>query len=329
MKNLAIIVILTAICLPAEKCMSQTEGDSTKSAKAALVEAELISFGEAGLRVRSAAGEEQLFPLDDLQAYRLKEGRLQVKHASGRVISLPPEALGDSAVLREGEWRMISLSGADARGIEVDVIDRGKETVRLRTCDGPEEYEIDDLVSYRVRDDRIQVKHTSGMVLVIAQNIANKDVPASSEWKNISGENAAQREALFPGSKRRGKALSDFEKEMKKAFGDVPMSLIWLGIACLVVDIAFLICFGLVICTMLLNGEITTGLLCVVFTCVIGGGPLMGLYYGWSNCQAWRIQKLMIVWSVLWVVGLALNVIVWVTLPDLLAQIDPRFAGCQ
>ena len=56
---------------------------------------------------------------------------------------------------------------------------------------------------------------------------------------------------------------------------------------------------------------------------------MMGLYYGWRNCQAWRIQKLMIVWSVLWVIGIALNVILWVTLPDLLIQMDPRFAGPQ
>ena len=326
MKNLAAIVILTAMCLPAENCMSQTQEDSSHSTGADVVQAELISFGEQGLRVRSAAGDEEFFPLDDLQAYRLKDGRLQVKHVSGRVIALPSEALGDSAVLQDGEWRMLSLRGVDARYVDVDVVDRYKETVHLRSRDGEHEYQIDELAAYRVKDGKIQVKHESGIVLVISQEIAAKRSPASGEWRNISGKNSAHREALFPGSRRKRGAVSSMEAELEKALGDIPVGLVALGIACLVVDIAFMICFGLVICTMFLNGEITTGLICVALTCVIGCGPMVGLYYGWSNCQAWRIQKLMIAWSVLWVIGIALNIILWTTLPDLLMQMDPRFA---
>ena len=332
MKTLSAIVILLVLYVPARQCMSQTGGDSASPSAEHIVEAELISFGEGGLRVRSAAGEEELFPLDDLQAYRLMNGKLEVKHISGKVMALPPEALGDSTALKEGQWNMLSLEGVDAQYVDVEVVGRDDNELRLRTLDGKHEYEISELIAYRVKGGRVQIRHESGIVLVTPLEIADKAVPTTGgKWRNISGENSARREALFPGSRRRRAAASSFAKEWEKAFGklpdEIPTGLIALGLACLVVDIAFLICFGLVICAMFLNGEITTGLVCIAFTCVVGGGPIMGLYYGWRNCQAWRIQKLMIVWSVLWVIGIALNIILWITLPDLLMQMDPRFAG--
>ena len=331
MKTLSAIVILLILYLPARQCMSQTGGDSANTSAVDVVEAELIGFSKHGLRVRSAAGAEELFPLDDLQAYRLVDGRLEVKHISGRVMALPPEALGDSTSLKEGQWQMLSLDGVDARYVDVEVVGRDSDDeIRLRTLDGEHEYEIGELVAYRVKGGKVQIKHESGIVLVTRLEIVSEAArTAGGKWRNISGENSARREALFPGSRRRQGAVSSMEKELEEIFGEIPLSLIALGLACLVVNIALLICFGLVICAMFLNGEITTGLVCTALTCVTGSGPLLGLYYGWRNCQAWRIQKLMIVWSVLWVIGIALNIILWVSLPDLLMQLDPRLVAGQ
>ena len=330
MKTLSAIVILLVLHVPARQCMSQAGGDSPGTSAADVVEVELISFSERGLRVRSAAGEEELLPLDDLQAYRLMNGRLEVKHISGRVMVLPPEALGDSTALKEGQWHMLSLGGVDAQYADVEVVGRDDEEIRLRTLDGEHEYELSELVSYRVKDGRVQIRHESGMVLVVSKEITDgAAATASGKWQNISGDDSARRKALFPGVRRSREVASSMEKELEKVFGDIPMSLIALGLACLVVDLAFMICFGLVICAMFLNGEITSGLICIALTCVMGFGPLIGLYYGWANCQAWRIQKLMVAWSVVWVIGIALNIILWTTIPDILMQMDPGLAGIQ
>ena len=329
MKTLSAIVVLLVLCVPAGQSLSQTGGDSASTSAAHVVEAQLISFGEQGLRVRSATGEEEFFPLDDLQAYRLMNGRLEVRHISGGIMALPPEALGDSTDLQEGQWKMLSLDGLDAQYVNVEVVDDGGE-IRLRTLNGKDEYEISELVAYRVKNDRIQMRHESGIVLMISEKIAGETAATSSgKWQKISGDDLARRKALFPGVRRSQKAAASMEKELKKVFGDVPMGLIALGLACLVVNLAFFICFGLLICSMFLNGEITTGLVCTALTCVTGLGPLVGLYYGWTNCQAWRIQKLMVAWSILWVIGIALNIVLWATLPDILMQMDPGFADCR
>ena len=331
MKTLSAIVILLILYVPARQCMSQTGGgDSAGTSAEHVVEVELISFGKQGLRVRSAAGEEELFPLDDLQAYRLVNGKLEVKHISGRVMVLPAEALGDSTALKEGRWHILSPGGMDAQYARVEVVDRDDEEICLRTLDGEHEYELSELMAYRVKNGKVQIRIESGVVLVVSQEIAGKaGATTSGKWRNISGDDSARRKTLFPGITRSQEVASSMEKEIEEVFGDIPMSLIALGLACLVVNVAFVICFGLVICAMFLNGEITSGLVCIALTCVMGGGPLIGLYYGWTNCQAWRIQKLMVVWSILWVIGIALNIVMWATLPDLLMQMDPKFAGCQ
>ena len=255
-------------------------------------------------------------------------GRLEVRHISGGIMALPPEALGDSTALKEGQWKMLSLDGLDAQYVNVEVVD--DDEIRFRTLDGKDEYEMSELVAYRVKNDRIQMRHESGIVLMISEKIAGETAATSSgKWQNISGDDLARRKALFPGARRSQKAAASMEKELKKVFGDVPMGLIALGLACLVVNLAFFICFAVLICAMFLNGEITTGLVCTALTCVTGLGPLVGLYYGWTNCQAWRIQKLMVAWSILWVIGFALNIVLWATLPDMLMQIDPGLADCR
>ena len=325
MKPLSLIVILLVLHLPARQCMSQMGGDSAATAAAHVVEAELISFGEHGLRIRSAAGEE-LLPLDDLQAYRLRNGRLEVKHISGKVMVLPPEALGDSTALREGKWKMLSLEGVDARYTDVEVVARGGEEICFRTSDGEHEYELSELTAYRVRNGKVEIKHESGVVLLVSREIADKAAKSSGQWRNLSGDNSARYNALFRGTRRSREVASSIGKEFEEVFGDIPSGWVALMLATMVVNIAGFICFGLVVCAMFLNGEVTSGLVCIGLTCVTGLGPLTGLYWGWANCQAWRIQKLMVVWSVLWVIGIALNVIFFVTLPDLLSHSE--FAGC-
>lgn len=329
MKTLSTIAILLVLHVPASRCMSQTEGDSAGRSATHVVEAELISFGEQGLRVRSSAGAEELIPLEDLQAYRLMNGRLEVKHISGRLVVLPAEALGDSTALKEGQWKILSLDGVGHRYANVEVVDCDGEVVNLKTLDGQHEYQLSELTAYRVQNGKVEVKHESGIVLLISQEIADEDAKSSGQWQILSGDDTARYDALFRGTRRGREAVSSFWKEIEKEFGDIPAGLIGLLLAGIVVDIAFFICFGLLICAMFLNGEVTTGLVCIGLTCITGLGPLAGLYYGWSNCQAWRVQKLMVVWSVLWVIGIALNVVVIATLPELLMQMNPQFAGCQ
>lgn len=84
------------------------------------------------------------------------------------------------------------------------------------------------------------------------------------------------------------------------------MEMLLLGLS-VVIGIGSLICFIMVLVAMFQNGANGLGIACAVLI-LCGIGPLIALIAGWINAKAWRIEKLMLIWTVLIVAGIILNI---------------------
>jgi hypothetical protein len=74
--------------------------------------------------------------------------------------------------------------------------------------------------------------------------------------------------------------------------------------------LGILICFVLVVVQMFNRGETTMGIVSIVLLFCCGIGELIVFIYGWIKSRDWGITNLMLIWTVLWVlgiVGLVLN----------------------
>lgn len=73
--------------------------------------------------------------------------------------------------------------------------------------------------------------------------------------------------------------------------------------------IGSLVCFILVLIKMFQNNETTMGIVCIVTLLLCGLGGLIAFILGWINVSTWRIQQIMMIWTLCVVVGILLNVL--------------------
>ncbi|MBL8825742.1 MAG: hypothetical protein JNM18_02065 [Planctomycetaceae bacterium] len=70
-----------------------------------------------------------------------------------------------------------------------------------------------------------------------------------------------------------------------------------------VIGIGSLVCFVMVLIQMFQRGQTGVGIASIVLS-LCGIGPLIALVYGWIKASEWGIQKLMLVWTGLIVIGM-------------------------
>ena len=83
------------------------------------------------------------------------------------------------------------------------------------------------------------------------------------------------------------------------------------------VGVASLVCFVLVLIKMFQHNQTALGITCIVLIFVCGIGGLVAFIMGWVNVKAWKIDKVMIAWTVSIVVGMALGLAGGFTMPAL------------
>lgn len=98
-----------------------------------------------------------------------------------------------------------------------------------------------------------------------------------------------------------------------------------LGLVSIAVGLGILVCFIMVVVKMFQNGKTSLGIVSIVtYCCLIGN--IIALVVGWQNADRWRIRNLMITYSVLFAVGVLLNLI---TLPGQVAQFQEAMRQAQ
>ncbi len=70
-----------------------------------------------------------------------------------------------------------------------------------------------------------------------------------------------------------------------------------------VIGIGSLVCFVMVLIQMFQRGQTGLGIASIVLS-LCGIGPLIAFVYGWIKASEWGIQKLMLAWTGLIVVGM-------------------------
>ena len=70
-----------------------------------------------------------------------------------------------------------------------------------------------------------------------------------------------------------------------------------------VAGLATLVCFILVVIAMFQHQQTGLGIICIVLAfCAIG--VVIAFVYGWMKSSEWRLQNVMIIWTIAWLIGL-------------------------
>jgi hypothetical protein len=80
-----------------------------------------------------------------------------------------------------------------------------------------------------------------------------------------------------------------------------------LAILSWLVGIGVVVCHILVIVKMFQAGQTGLGVVCIILFFCCGIGLLITLIYGWMKATDWNIKQLMIVYTILFVVDLAIS----------------------
>lgn len=90
---------------------------------------------------------------------------------------------------------------------------------------------------------------------------------------------------------------------MAPAAGILALILLLLSIGA---GIASLVCFILVVIEMFKRNETGIGIATIVLTVCTGFGTLLAFVYGWVKASEWGLKKVMVAWTILLVVNIAL-----------------------
>ena len=82
-----------------------------------------------------------------------------------------------------------------------------------------------------------------------------------------------------------------------------------------VTGIISLVCFVMVVVQMFQRGQTGLGIACILLLFCFGIGALIAFIYGWTKAGQWGITKLMTIWTVCIVIGLALTGIQFAVAP--------------
>ncbi len=82
----------------------------------------------------------------------------------------------------------------------------------------------------------------------------------------------------------------------------------------LIAGLASLVCFIMVLIAMFKSGDTTMAIVCLVLT-LCGLGPLIAFIMGWINAAKWNVQKIMPIWTVAFIAGIAFGVLSFMTAP--------------
>lgn len=88
---------------------------------------------------------------------------------------------------------------------------------------------------------------------------------------------------------------------------------LWAGlvlIPVLMLSLAQFVCLVLVIVEMFKRGETALGAVCIVLAFCSGIGTLIAFIYGWIKAGEWGLRKVMLTWTICFVINLVLVLVV-------------------
>jgi hypothetical protein len=80
--------------------------------------------------------------------------------------------------------------------------------------------------------------------------------------------------------------------------------------------IGSLVCFVLVVIQMFNRGQTVLAIASIVLIFCCGIGGLIVFIVGWINATKWNIKNIMIVWTILVVIGIAMNFVMPIGMPQ-------------